>query len=324
MFEDWSCQLSTIDIASADERALRRLLAGLARHRGAVDAFEARVAGLLGEASMVRGASRCTQREADRAVARGNLIEALPAAGEALAAGEISGAHLDTLARAAERTTIDSVAESQLLQIARCKPADAMNRQVSEFVRANAHDGDLAARLARQRRNRRGCLIAGEMGVLHVEWDDTTFADVRCRINDEADRLFHQDGGRDSRDNMHTPEQRRADAVAALILGASSGPARPPAVRNQMVIVAHADGSAHIAGVGPLPRHEVERLACVSDLFGLVFSADGQPLWLGDRVRLATDIDNLALVCKHDHHLIHDKGWRVVRDASGAWTLAPP
>ena len=79
MFEDWSRELSLVDVASADETALRRLLGGLARHRGAVDAFEARVAGRLGEAALVRGASRCTQREADRAVARGQLIEALPA-----------------------------------------------------------------------------------------------------------------------------------------------------------------------------------------------------------------------------------------------------
>jgi hypothetical protein len=130
-----------------------------------------------------------------------------------------------------------------------------------------------------------------------------------------------------------------------------------------MTIIVHADGSAEIIGVGPLPKAEVERLACISDLHGAVFSTDGQPLWLGDTVRLATDdqwraliardggcigcnadpsrceahhikwkardngpsdIDNLALVCRHHHHLIHDKAWQVTQDSTGRWTLAPP
>ena len=370
MFEDWSRSLSTLDVDAADIATIRCWVAGAAALRAAVDAFEARAATRLGEAALVRGASRCTQREADRAVARGKLIEALPAVGSALADGSISGAHVDTLARAAEQTTIDAVAGSGLLEVAKAKPADAMSKQVSEFVRATASDSDLAERLEGQRRNRRAVLLPREMGVLHAEFDDTTFAEVRSAVDAETDRLFRLDGGRDGAAEVRTPQQRRADAIAGLLTRGRSAPdgavagvsAGPPAVRNQMLVLAYTDGAGEIVGVGPLPRSEVARLMCVSDVYGVIFDGDGQPLWHGTRVQLAddnqwraliardggcigcgadparceahhviwrrhsgrTDIDNLVLLCTHHHHLIHDKGWRIVEGDDGRPMLVPP
>ncbi len=363
MFTDWSDVLSSVDVNAAQERQVRAWLKAASAHQAAVDAFVARCAARLGDSSAVRGATRCTQREADQAVARGEAIASLPDVGSALASGQISAAHVDVLAKAAQRTSPDAVAESGLLALAETKPADAMKRQVTDFVRANARDEDEAARLERQRAARRAVLVKDDMGVLHAEFDDTTFADVKAAIDAETDRLFYADGGRDGADEVRTPQQRRADALAGLILGKRTAVAGPPAVRNQMTIIVHADGSAEIIGAGPLPASEVERLACISDLYGAVFSTDGQPLWMGDSVRLATDdqwraliardggcigcdadpsrceahhvewsarddgptdIDNLALVCRHHHHLIHDKGWRVIRDGEGRWTLAPP
>lgn len=326
-----------------------------------MDAFEALVAVQLGEAALVRGASRCTQREADRAVARGELMEALPAVGAALASGAISGAHVDTLARAAEQTTVDAVAESDLLDVAKTRPADAMRKQVSEFIRDQANDEDLSARLERQRTNRRAALTPSEMGILRADFDDITFGEVRAAVDAETDRLFHLDGGRDHAGEVRTPQQRRADAISNLITRTSTD-ASKPSVRNQMLIVAYADGTGEIPGIGPLPAAEIARLACTSDLYGLVFNTDGQPLWHGDKLRLAddnqwraliardggcigcgadpsrceahhvvwrrnqgpTDIDNLALVCKHHHHLIHDKGWQLVTDTNGHYMLVPP
>lgn len=363
MFEDWSRQLAAVDVAKMPERQVRALLGAAALLQSALDAFVARGALRLGDASAVRGATRCTQREADQAVARGETLRAIPEAGAALAAGEIAGSHVDVLARAAQRTSLHAVASGDLLAVAKSKPADAMRQQVTDFVRIHASDTDLAARHARQIANRRATLNAdGDMGVLHAEFDDITYADVKAALDAETDRLFHADGGRGSAGDIRTPRQRRADALAALILGTPRASSSPPAVRNQAILVVNDDGTGHIPGVGPLPKAEIERLLCISDLHGIVFSADGQPLWMGDTVRLATDdqwralvardggclgcgaepsrceahhirwvrhngptdIDNLALVCKHHHHLIHDKNWQVRRGADGRWTLAPP
>ena len=361
MFTDWSACLTSIDVDRAPERQVRAWLGAAAQHQAALEAFVAKCAARLGDPSAVRGATRCTQREADRAVARGQVLEAMPAVADALEAGTISGAHVDVLAKAAGRTSTDAVAAAGLLAVAEAKPADAMRQHVTDFVRTHADDADLAARLEQQRASRRVVLVHGDMGVLHAEFDDTTYAQVKAAIEAETDRLFRQDGGRDGAGDVRTPQQRRADALVALILDTTprSG---TPAVRHKMVVVSHADGTGHIPGVGPLPTSDVARLACISDLHGLVFSQDGRPLWLGDTVRLATDnqwlaliardggcigcgadpsrceahhirwvrhdgptdIDNLVLVCSHHHHLIHDRGWNVVAERDGSYSLEPP
>ena len=95
----------------------------------------------------------------------------------------------------------------------------------------------------------------------------------------------------------------------------------------------------------------------------MLFDGDGQPLWHGQEVRLATDaqwraliardggcvlcgadprwcqahhivpwqppargptnIDNLALVCGHDHHKLHTNGLTLVRDGPSQWHTQP-
>ncbi|MEZ5168590.1 MAG: DUF222 domain-containing protein [Acidimicrobiales bacterium] len=185
----------------------------------------------------------------------------------------------------------------------------------------------------------------------------------------ETDRLFTLDGGRGEARTVRTGEQRRADALASLLNGASAAtepgktPRRTP-VRHQVVVVAHADGTAEIPGAGPIPAAELAKLYCTSELFGIVFGTDGQPLWHGTGVRLAddnqwraliardggcvvcdahpsrchahhvvharppingpTDIDNLALVCSHHHHLIHDHDHELRQHPDRTWTLTTP
>ena len=143
----------------------------------------------------------------------------------------------------------------------------------------------------------------------------------------------------------------------------------PP--RHQIVVVASADlisgkdphGRCEIPGIGPIPQTELERLACDAELFGLLFSGDGEPLWHGRGERTATDaqrralvardggcvlcaaepawceshhvrawaapgdgptdIDNLALLCTKCHHRLHDHKRVLIRHAQRGWTTVP-
>lgn len=164
-------------------------------------------------------------------------------------------------------------------------------------------------------------------------------------------------------EGVRTSEQRLADALVAMLLGSSNsgGEGRQP-VRSQMIVLVHPDGSAEIPGRGPVPPAELSRLACNSDFYGVLFSGDGVPLWHGRRVRLATDaqwraliardrgcvvcgaapsrceahhlvpwsqggltdLDAMALICSHHHHLVHDFGYRLRRRGDGSWSLDPP
>ena len=108
---------------------------------------------------------------------------------------------------------------------------------------------------------------------------------------------------------------------------------------------------------------ELERLACDAELFGVLFSGDGEPLWHGrgertvtDAQRRAlvardgvcvlcaaepalceshhiipwappargpTDIDNLALLCGTCHRRLHSHKRVLVRRPDGAWSTQP-
>jgi len=116
-------------------------------------------------------------------------------------------------------------------------------------------------------------------------------------------------------------------------------------------------------GLAVLPR-TLQRLGCGSLLQGMLSGVDGRPLDLGDRVRLATrnqrvalkamyptceipgcdvpfdwcevhhvvpwevggptDVANLRPRCRYHHHLVHEGGWREVLGADGRTVLLPP
>ena len=146
---------------------------------------------------------------------------------------------------------------------------------------------------------------------------------------------------------------------------------QPVPPRHQIVIVAAADvvsgknpqGRCEIPGVGPIPQSELERLACDAELFGVLFSGDGDPLWHGRGERTATDaqrrallvrdgvcvlcadeparceshhivpwakpsegptdIDNLAFLCGTCHRRLHNHKRALTRNPDGAWGTAP-
>ena len=122
-------------------------------------------------------------------------------------------------------------------------------------------------------------------------------------------------------------------------------------------------GRCEIPGVGPIPLSELERLACDAELFGVLFSGEGEPLWHGRGERTATDaqrralvardgvcvlcadeparceahhvkpwakpfegptdIDNMALLCGTCHRRLHNHRRVLRRGADGAWGTAP-
>ena len=373
VFELWLSELQAVGVESLGRRSLCDAAAASARVRAGLDAFDARIAAAVGRlddggagASVVfRGASKCSQREADRRAKRAEALAVLPSAADALAQGSITAEHVDTLARAAQATSAEAVEESDLLAKAKCRPADLLSKDTREWTRRHQTQSDLVTQQARRVAARRCVTFESDdnMTVLHAEFDPITGAKIRSALDTICDRMFHTDGGRTHAGETRTSEQRRADALAELMTGSAATSSSGP-VRTQLIVIAHADGTAEIPGTGPIPPTELDRLVCNSDLFGIVFGTDGQPLWHGTRVRLAddnqwraliardggcvicnahpsrceahhldiygpptngpTDIDNLALVCRHEHHLIHDQGFQLRRRTDGSWQLTPP
>jgi hypothetical protein len=115
---------------------------------------------------------------------------------------------------------------------------------------------------------------------------------------------------------------------------------------------------------GPIPVETARRIACDSTVTGLLLDPEGQPLRAGrtqrlvtraQRVALAqrdggciypgcrrparwcdahhvrhwadggpTDLDNLCLLCRYHHRLVHERGYRVVRTDAGSYTVDAP
>ena len=156
------------------------------------------------------------------------------------------------------------------------------------------------------------------------------------------------------------------------VTGPASGNRPGPSLRNQILVIAHTDAitgnnpdaRCEIPGTGPIPRSELERLACEAELFGALFSRNGLPLWHGRRTRTVTpqqwrmliardrgcvlcaaapshchahhivawtspakgptDIDNLVLVCNRHHHHIHQHNLTLTRNPNGQWDTHTP
>ena len=176
-----------------------------------------------------------------------------------------------------------------------------------------------------------------------------------------------------------TAESRQSDSGECMepandpvvATSGDDGSARRVSRRHQVVVVASADmvtgkdpqGRCEIPGIGPIPQSEMERLACDAELFGILFSGDGEPLWHGRAERRATDaqwralvardagcvlcaaeparceahhivpwarpthgptdIDNMALLCNACHRRLHDHKHVLVRGSDGTWGSAP-
>ena len=177
--------------------------------------------------------------------------------------------------------------------------------------------------------------------------------------------------GRDERQHLATRPADR-DERQRLATGSASQNDWSPSLRNQIMVVAHTeaitgtdpDARCEIPGTGPIPRSELERLACEAEIFGVLFSGDGRPLWHGRRLRTVspqqwrallardrgcvlcgagpsychahhivawtapargpTDIDNLVMVCNLHHRHIHQHGLTLARGPDGGWVARAP
>ena len=357
-------------------------------------AFDGGAAG----AELMRTAAGCSQREARRRARRAETLTDMPAVAQALSDGTITAEHADALVKAAEATSTAAVdADPSLLAKAESLPADLAAREVADWAHRRQSEQDREAKFRRQRalRSHRTWIDADGMFNTRGRFDPVTGASIRAVIDDTANRLYRTDGGRDGGNKIRTWDQRNADALAAalgVIPTPATGPAgrnnpqpagrdehqlavtnrHGPSLRNQILVVAHTDAitgadpdaPCEIPGTGPIPRSELERLACEAELFGILFDGNGLPLWHGRRTRTVTpqqwrtlvardrgcvlcgaapsychahhivpwtapaegptDIDNLALVCNRHHHHIHQHHLTLTRHPDGHWTTTEP
>ena len=226
-------------------------------------------------------------------------------------------------------------------------------------------DDDGQALLGRQRGKRKARIFESAdsgMFVLTGEFDQITGARIATALTAKERQLWH----REDPSNRATPQQRMADALAELIcqpVGDSRSAGTDLLVIADFDVLKQQLENPRLADGSPIPIVELHRLALEANLLPSIFDTKAQNMWLGRRLRTAseaqrialvardqhcigcganplwcrahhivwwskngpTDLDNLALVCDDCHHKIHDHGWQVYKDPkTGKCKLKPP
>ena len=355
-------------VAALSDGELVERMAELGRERSQLDALLAETAaemhrriGGRGAAGLMRERLRVSARQATAEVAlAASLVEEFPATLKAWRAGQITAGHARVIARVgADPEHCD---EPALLEMARGCPVDMFARMTRRCMTL----GTTSEERNRQRENRWASLVQDPDG----SWRLSAYFD--CDTGKRVSVAFNQ-MVRTYRSGTTvygsgpiaglTSQQRRADALANLITG--EGAHRRP--DTTLLVVADFDvvsrelGNLRYDDGMAVAADQIAKLAAEARILPAVFSAEGDPLWLGraqrdasagQRVVLAardggcvncgappersephhiewfsrggpTDIDNLALLCGCCHHLIHDDRWRL-HSSNGHFKLRPP
>ncbi len=360
--------VEVVDVAALCDEGLSLRLGVLGRAESRLAAMKAQVLAEVGRRHskgdaqrMVRDELQASKREAKRDVESAARLAELPATSKALASGEIPQGHARLIARASGESTID---EELLVEAANTEPFDEFARTVKRHQQDHADD-DGQALLDRQRKNRKARIFeSAESGmfVLSGEFDQITGARIATALTAKERQLWH----REDPNKRATPQQRMADALAELICepagdGKSAG--------TDLLVIADFDvlkqqlDNPRLADGSPIPVVELHRLALEANLLPSIFDTKAQDMWLGRRLRTAseaqrvaliardqhcigcganplwcrahhiiwwskngpTDLDNLVLVCDDCHHKIHDHDWQVYKHPeTGKYKLKPP
>ena len=169
-----------------------------------------------GAAVLARSAG-LSRRDAAGQVQAARILQSMPAARDAVQAGQISVANAKTLARASAKTSTDQVdGDAELLQKAAELSVEQFAREAGRWAVKRQDDGG-EGEYRRQRARRRLSIWDGDDGMVHLrgELDPIAGAKVRKRFLLEAERLrrvdLHSPGG-----EKRSLNQRMADSLDTL------------------------------------------------------------------------------------------------------------
>ena len=345
--------VAVVDVGGLCDSGLSSRLGEIGRAESRLAAMKAQVLAEVGrrhsnlEAQRIaRNELQSSKREAKRDVESAVQFEQLPSTSEALASGEIPQGHARLIARASGEGDID---EAELAKAAAEQPFDEFARTVRRHQQVRSGD-DGQARLDRQRKRRTARVFESHdtgMFVLSGQFDQITGTRIATALTAKERELWHSEDP----DARRTPQQRMADALAALICE----PGDNKTQGTNLLVIADYDVvkqelvNARLADGSPIPIGELRQLARDADILPSIFDAKTQNMWLGRQRRTAseaqrvalmardqgcvcckanplwcrahhiiwwskngpTDLDNLLLVCDDCHKKIHLHGWTV-------------
>jgi uncharacterized protein DUF222 len=258
-------------------------------------------------------------------------LPALPRLGGALQRGEISYAKVRALTRVA---TPDN--EERLLRLAYHATASQVERVARAWRRCDRLEEAREDRQQRLSRSARTYVDDDGMVVLRARLTPELGAVVQRALDAAADRLYKESKDAASPDSIVEEvswTQRQADALGLLAECALRSDLDGGTAGDRYQVVVHVDaGDAEDSrqavveldeGAVRVSAETSRRLACDAAVVVMRESPDGRVLDVGRRPG-STSLDNLMLLCRRHHTLVHEGGVRVERDILGALTFRRP
>ena len=266
-------------------------------------------------------------------------LGALPLVSEHFRRGELSYSKVRALTRVAQPET-----EAQLVEIARHATGAQLDRLVQGY------GGVIRA-------TREQAQGAEEKQFLHWQWGDDGMLRIEARLRPEDGAALLTALAAAEADDAPLPRPaRRAQALVALAGGGTSPGSEVVVHVDADSLTSEQISERCAVENGPaLAPETARRLGCDASIVTIV-ERDGRPLSVGRRTRVInpalrralrsrdpvcqfpgcthtrylhahhimhwahggpTELDNLIQLCSHHHQLVHEGGYRVVRDAAG-------
>lgn len=300
--------LTETDLTTIDPSDLPQVTASLRRIEGRCSALGVAIANRAkasgGDPSAtLLGQGKVSGRRARQEAKRADVVGRMPELGTALNHGDISGEHIDAVARASGGLSVDEIARfdqlgPEIATAATKLPVDTFARRLRTLVdEARADHGLTRLEQQKARSSLKMWVGPDDMGHLHLTADPERFAQIQSAIEAETKSLAA--AAKDEGQPVTKDERLQLDALVEL-LGKAQGACGRPAItvlvdETTLANGPHSDTTCEtVAGVA-LPLTVIERYLCDSVIQHVTVDEDGLPLDVGRRYRTATRRQWVAL-----------------------------
>ncbi len=265
-----------------------KLLAELARRSSSGDAQQVVVGELL-----------ISKREAKKEVENACQLESLPETSAALESGDITAGHAKLIAQV---SSDGEIVEGELVDKAKTERFDDFAKTVRKHQNEQANKASVSV-LERQRKKRSVRVFESPetaMLVLNAEFDQITGARIMTALTAKENTIWRNEDPA----NRATPQQRRADALAELILQTPHSKSKQGTnllVLADFNVIKQQLNNPRLANGSPITIDALRELAVEANILPAVFNNKTQKLWLGRNQRTASNAQRIALTARDTH-----------------------
>lgn len=294
--------LASFDVSGFDEANLKTTLADIRLAQRSLDGAVLRLgarANMLAKSGnaapaeeTVRGAGAVSARQARREADRTSAAEAIPALTEAARTGNISGEHIDAIARHIAKLPKDQrsrLDETTLIKRAKDMPVETFDRLLRREIKKTTTNGRLADTTTKQAASELRHWFDQEtgMGKIFATLDPELYEQITTAV-DQKTASMATAVGESKTANL------AARALGQLVTTTRNSRPQTPAITvhvdyKTFTTGPHANSMCQTEGGHDIAVESLHRICCDATIRRIVFDKHNVPLNVGRKIRTATD-----------------------------------